>query len=338
MLAQTRGQVAEVSDLDSDAQDLIVLAAGSRRRAVNYRTLTGDAGIGDEVLLNITGVALKLGTGGVDFVMANLSRTPEFAGGNDGHIIKARYLPCQHSVLTLEEQARYADIWERGLDEFPVLVGQLHSQVIPTACGLLEQGKRRIAYVMTDAAALPLAFSKTIRAARAQGVIATTITCGQAFGGDYETVTPHSALLAAKHIADADAVIVCQGPGNAGTGTRYGFSGVEQAGILDIAARLGGTPIAIARMSAGDARPRHQGVSHHTRTTLDLTYARCVVPIPIGHDGAGIPDRHNVKYVEGYDAALARLRATGISVTTMGRDLDQDPLFFAAAACAGLAA
>lgn len=336
MLTQARGQVTVVSDWDSDAQDLTVMVDGAARRAVNYRSLTGDVGVGDEILLNTTGLSLKLGTGGVDFVIANLTQCPDISGSTDGHIIKGRYLPCQHSVLTLEEQPSYREVWDRSLDGFPVLVGQLHSQVIPAACGLLERGLRRIAYVMTDAAALPLAFSKTIRAARSQGILSASITCGQAFGGDYETVTLYSALLAAKYVANADAAIVCQGPGNAGTGTRYGYSGVEQAGVLDAAARLGALPIAIVRMSSGDARERHQGVSHHTQTTLELTYARCVVPIPSGEAPQGIPNRHDVRIIDGYGPALDRLRATGVGVTTMGRNQDQDPLFFAAAACAGL--
>ena len=209
---------------------------------------------------------------------ANLSRAlPKLEEAETGHIIKGRYLPCQQAVLTLEEQEQYADVWERTLDGLPVLVGQLHSQIAPAAAGLYLAGKRQVAYVMTDAAALPLAFSQSGPRPESGRPVHATLTCGQAFGGDYETVTLHSALLGAKHILGCDAAIVCQGPGNAGTGTKYGFSGIEQAQNLDIVKALGGTSVAIVRMSSADKRERHQGISHHTRTTLDLAYSRCIV-------------------------------------------------------------
>ena len=82
----------------------------------------------------------------------------------------------------------------------------------------------RIAYVMTDGGALPLWFSRTVAAL--EDVLCGTVTVGQAFGGDLEAVTVHTALLAAKHVLRADLAIVTQGPGNLGTGTPLGFSGV----------------------------------------------------------------------------------------------------------------
>ena len=48
----------------------------------------------------------------------------------------------------------------------------------------------------------------------------------------------HSALLAAKHVAGVDVAIVAQGPGNLGTGTRWGFSGVQAGEVLNAAAVL----------------------------------------------------------------------------------------------------
>ena len=135
---------------------------------------------------------------------------------------------------------------------------------------------------------------------------------------------------------DCDAAIVCQGPGGAGTGTKYGFSGIEQAQNLDIVRALGGTSVAIVRMSSADKRERHQGVSHHTRTTLDLAYSRCIVPLPTGADEATLPPGHSVLFIEGAQAALDYLAARGIAVTSMGRTPAEDPAFFLAAAAAGL--
>ena len=190
---------------------------------------------------------------------------------------------------------------------------------------------------MTDAAALPLAFSRLVRDLKAAGFLHHTLTCGQAFGGDYETVTLHSALLAAKHILGCDAALVCQGPGNAGTGTKYGYSGIEQAQNLDAAKALEGRSVAIVRMSSADKRARHRGISHHTRTTLDLAYSRCLVPLPLGADPSGLPPGHTVQFVPNTQTALDLLVEAGVQVISMGRSPAEDPLFFHAAAAAGLA-
>lgn len=340
MLTQAIGEATKHLRERIGAQEWEVqVVGGQTRRALCYPALTGQVEVGDQVLLNTTAQTLALGTGGYDFVMANLSSpAARRDAGDGGHIIKARYLPCQHAVLTLEEQPEHAKVWERRLKNMPVLVGQLHSQIAPAAAGLHLSGKQRIAYVMTDGAALMAGFSRLIGELKDAGLLHAVLTCGQASGGDYETVTLHSALLAAKHIAGCDAAIVCQGPGNAGTGTKYGFSGMEQAQNLDIVRALGGKAIAIVRMSEADPRPRHQSVSHHTRTTLDMAYSRCVVPVPAGVDTSKLPPGHDIITVPGTQAALDLLASRPIQVTTMGRTPDQDPLFFHAAAAAGLAA
>jgi hypothetical protein len=349
MLSTASGRVAEVVGWwGDDVQELRVDVAGVLRKALCYVDISGVVEVGDPVLLNTTAQTLNLGTGGFDFVTAVGDLSKGHAGiiplGLDGsavvengHIIKARYTPCQLSVLTLEEQAHNAWMWERNLEGMPVLAGQLHSQMIPAAAGLRAAGCAKVVYVMTDAAALPIAFSNAVRAAKKAELIDASITCGQAFGGDYETVTLHSALIAARHLLKADAVIVCQGPGNAGTGTKYGFSGVEQASVLDTSAALGGRPIAIVRVSEGDKRARHSGISHHTLTSLTLVRSSCLVPLPAGIDGPAIEDRHDLRIVDGVDAVVDHLALTDLPLTTMGRSVDKDRVFFLAAAAAGLA-
>ena len=104
------------------------------------------------------------------------------------------------------------------------------------------------------------------------------------------------------------------------------------AGILDAAAALGGTPVAVLRMSDGDPRPRHRGVSHHSRTALDLTRSALLVAAP--RADAYTHARHEVRVVEGPDVPAA-LAARGLRVTTMGRGPEEDPLFFRSVAAAG---
>src|SRR5262249_46401194 len=139
----------------------------------------------------------------------------------------------------------------------------------------------RLVYVMTDSAALPIAFSRLAPALREKGLLDATVTCGQAFGGDYEAVNLYSGLAVAQAVAKADMIVVCQGPGHTGTGTPLGFSGIDQGIALNAAVALDGTPIAVARLSFADPRPRHVGISHHTRTVLQrIALGSVLVPIP----------------------------------------------------------
>ena len=308
--------------------------------AFNYIELTGLVSCGDRVLINRTASHYDLGTGGSDFVMARLDDNAPASDADpvrDGHIVKLRYTPVQHTVRTLEEDESNAYIWDHDLAGFPVVVGQLHSQIAPVAAALATRGLR-CAYVMTDGAALPITLSRLVIALKESGLIAHTITAGQAFGGEYETVTVHSALLAAAHLLSCDVAIVCQGPGNAGTGTKYGFSGIEQANVLDTVAALGGIPVAVVRASSGDKRKRHKGISHHTFTALTLVRSHCVVGLPPGLDPERIASEHDVRVMDGTEGVLDKLKQFGIDVTTLGRRVDEDRLFFEAAAAAGLIA
>ena len=115
------------------------------------------------------------------------------------------------------------------------------------------------------------------------------MTVGQAFGGDVEAVSLHSGLLAARHVLGAELAVVAQGPGNLGTGTRWGFSGVAAGEAINAAAVLGGQP---GRLAADQRRPtpreRHRGISHHSLTSygrVALARADIVVPELAGEFG-----------------------------------------------------
>src|SRR5260370_40719841 len=96
----------------------------------------------------------------------------------------------------------------------------------------------RVVYVMQDGGALPAWFSRTCATLKDAGWLAATVTTGQSFGGDLETVTVHTGLLAARHVLGADITVVAQGPGNLGTGTRWGFSGVAAGEAVNAIAAL----------------------------------------------------------------------------------------------------
>ena len=246
-------------------------------RAYALTQLIGTIAVGDRVVLNTTAVELGLGTGGWHVVHWNTAREVLEDPG-PGHIMKLRYTSLQVDAGSAEE---HGDATQTHLAGMPVVVGSLHSQVPGVAAAIrATHPKARLAYVMTDGAALPIAISDLVHTITTVGLIDVTITAGHAFGGDLEAVSVPSALALARHVASADAVIVAMGPGVVGTSSPLGTSALEVAGILDAAAALGGTPIAVLRMSDGDTRPRHQGVSHHSRTALDLTRSSVLVASP----------------------------------------------------------
>ncbi len=319
-----------------------VIGEQAERKIVAYPTLTGPLSVGDDVQLNVTATNLSLGTGGVDFVMGRASSCPlapvgyPRGGGNHKqveHIIKLRYTPLQHAVAVAEQSAAWDDTVV-ALEGVRVVACLLHSQVaLVAAAAKAASPEVRIAYVMTDSAALPLGFSKLVGQLRAVGLLDSTLTCGQAFGAERECVTLPSALIAAQTLEKATLIIVAPGPGNAGTGTRYGFSGIEQAWALHVVAALGGRAICCLRASEADPRARHRGVSHHSRTVLELCGARPLAGWP---QGTPLPDNIAAELVlTDPEPGLLLLEKNKIRVTSMGRTAEQDPLFFRVSAASG---
>ncbi|MCI7552275.1 MAG: DUF3866 family protein, partial [Arcanobacterium sp.] len=214
----------------------------------------------------------------------------------------------------------------------------------------------RIAYVMTDGGSLPAWFSQTAARLERDSVIIGTITCGQAYGGSLEAVNIYTALLAARLVCHADVTIVAQGPGNLGTGTKWGFSGTNVGEALNAVGILGGTPIAALRSSNADRRSRHFGISHHTlRVLKDVVTRRCVVPVPEFSSGERLSALLSDDFYHTFNAHVAELRAqpnlklstistaglsdilaqSPVKLSTMGRGLEEDPASFVCAGVAG---
>ena len=330
----------------------MVTVRGASIRALAYPALVGSPRVGDRVLLNVTALEAGLGTGGYALVVAIPDRLPADRDIT-GHIVKSRYTPLQVMTASADEQgSEYHEMLESAgsLDAMPVVVADLHSALPAVLAGLRSFHRTspadspRVAYVMTDGGALPAWFSRTIAGLREAGWLAAVITTGQSFGGDLEAVTVHSGLLTARHAVGADVAIVTQGPGNLGTGTKWGYSGVAAGEAVNAAAALGGRPVASLRISFADPRERHQGVSHHSLTAygqVALAAADVVIPaLPepraarVAADVAPLAARHRLVTVpaNGLEEAL---RATPVALSTMGRSLDEDLEYFLAAAAAG---
>jgi hypothetical protein len=344
------GEVSGLGDAWAGAMELDVNVDGDAVRALAYPELTGAPAVGDRVLLNVSALELGLGTGGFALVIAIPDRLPPDPDG-PGHLVKARYTPLQAGVLGAEEQGspfhevlRDAD----DVDGIPVVVADLHSALPAIIAGYLAGRPAgplpRIAYVMQDGGALPAWFSRTRAGLSEAGWLTGTVTTGQAFGGDLEAVTLHSGLLAARHVLRAELAVVTQGPGNLGTGTRWGFSGVAAGEAINAAAVLHGRPIGSLRLSGADARDRHQGISHHSLTAYGrVALARADIVVPdlggslgerVAAQASPLAERHRLIRV-GVTGLADALRASPVPLSTMGRGLDEELAYFLAAAAAG---
>jgi Protein of unknown function (DUF3866) len=317
-------------------------------RALAYPPLVGRPEPGDRVLINVTALAMGLGTGGYALVVALPDRLPPDPPVTPGHLVKGRYAPLQATVLGVDEQESVYHAVLREADSLggmPVVIADLHSALPAVVAGVrAARSDATVAYVMSDGGALPAWFSRSLAQLRGAGWLGGCVTVGQAFGGDLEAVTVHTGLLAARHVLGADVAVVTQGPGNLGTGTRWGFSGVAAGEAVNAAAVLGGRPVAALRVSEADPRDRHRGVSHHSLTAygrVALARADVVVPALKGQFGGVVraaveplAERHNVVEVP-VTGLLEVLQETPVRLSTMGRTLAQDPTYFLASAAAG---
>lgn len=363
MIFWRRGKIVDVlGTWGKTGEYQVLLEDGNKARALAYFPLVGQPQLQEEVLLSSAAVVRGLGTGGYLFIVAIPARIPADTPTTPGHIVKARYTPLQYMVQGIDEQESpyYEELKDAdSIMGMPVIAADLHSALPAIVLGIKEkQPAARIAYIMSDGGALPVWFSQILWQLQNKGDIIGTISCGQAFGGDLEAVNIYSALLAAHLVWKADFTIVTQGPGNLGTGTRWGFSGTQIGEALNAAGILAGIPISVLRMSSGDKRERHRGISHHSMQVLQrIVTTPCRVPIPAPADlSAGNSEfrlpadiekklKKQIHELEKYpQLQVAAVSTVGLGellssspypLRTMGRDFTADPLSFLAAAAAG---
>jgi hypothetical protein len=352
MIRLRTGTVVAVAAERPGAVELVVEVEGARGSALAYPGIVGPAGPGDRVLLNTTAVDLGLGTGGMHLVVA-VEGVDETEADGPGHTMKARYTPSQVKVLSVEEADsphRAAVAGDGRLDGTPVVWIPLHSMLGPAVAGARAAGAGRVAWVMTDGAALPAALSRLSSELRASGLLDAVVSSGQAFGGDLESISVFSGLLAARGVVGADVIVVGDGPGSSGTDTVWGSTHLASAMSMNAAAVLAGRPVAALRISFADPRERHLAVSHHSQTALSRVAMTDVdVAVPAIEDearrdavwrsleSAGVAALHRLTEVDGRPA-LDLLADHGIAMESMGRSFADDPEFFLAAGAAGVLA
>jgi hypothetical protein len=345
-----------------------------RRPAIADVALLGRAEVGDELIVNVQARDLGLGSGGFDIVHVNLTR------GLDGeedwdparparpNVMKLNYTSLQHTVEPVEELGGARES-SSGSPERPVAVLALHGQLAAVAWAFAQQAApgSRLGYVQTVGGALPGGHSRTVRSLRERGLLAGHLTAGAAFGGEGEAITTVGALDHGLRGLGWDAAICGPGPGIVGSSSPLGHGGMSALDSAHAALALGAPTLLVARMSSGDPRARHRGISHHTLTVLDLLLEPVTVALPagmrspVGADlraglgavfGGALPSRPALELdverpitdrparITRHDwrRAIVDLPAYAVAdlpAETMGRGLTEDPLFFAAALAAG---
>ena len=290
---------------------------------VAYPRLTGPVEVGDEVVVNVQARELGLGSGGFDVLYANLTRGLGLEVEPGAHVMTLPYTPLQAAARFVEEDGGLAE----SLEGMPVVCCSLHSQVAPAVAGV--GGGVRVAYVQLPGGALPVSLSDSVRALKARGLVETAIASGACFDGDVHAVGVASALAWAA-AQGFDAVVCSVGPGIVGTGSPLGHGGLAAADAANAASAIGGSPVLAVRVSHGDERERHRGVSHHTRAVLQMALGERRIAWPAGLDAPDWLTKRDETDVTGWRAACE-----GLPLEHMGRGPDYDPWFFASAFAAG---
>ena len=309
------------------ADPLEVEVGGERRRAWADEAMLGEMREGDEVVVNVAALDLKLGSGGFDVVHVNLTRGLEGGAEGDAHVIKLNYTSLQHPVEPVEGSSKGTPV--------PALVLPLHGHLAPAAWAVAQAAPGvRVGYVQTAGGALPGSLSRDVGQLRERGLLAGHVTAAPAYGGEHEAMGTVGALDAASGLG-WDVSLVGPGPGIIGSETAYGHGGMAALDSAHAALSLRCPTIVSPRLSSSDPRRRHRGLSHHTRTVLDLLLAPVDVAVPEGEsriaEELGALDHR----IHSAPVDLDGYSESHLPTRTMGRSLEEDPLFFAAPLAAG---
>lgn len=342
MLKLRRARVAAVAEAGTRVARLTVTLeeSGETREAVAYPALTGPVEAGDDVVVNIEARDLGLGSGGYDIVHCNLTRGLAAGGAGDAHVMKLNYTSLQHVVNPVEEGLEDAP----GRAGMPVGVLALHGQLpcVAFAVAHLRSGTR-LGYVQTFGGALPGSLSDTVADLLQRGLLAGHVTAGPCHGAPEEAITVEGALDAAERRLGWDCAVVGPGPGILGSNSSLGHGGLAALANAHAALSLGCPVALVPRLSSGDERERHRGLSHHTETVLAMLLRPVRVALPSGVSlpaGAGLERaiargaRHDGVRID-VSGLVEPYLSSGLPSRTMGRAFDEDRDFFLAALAGG---
>jgi hypothetical protein len=200
-----------------------------------------------------------------------------------------------------------------------------------------------VGYVQSAGGALPGPLSDTVAELLERGLLAGHVTAAPCFGGRHDSITVEGALDAGARRLGWDCALVGPGPGILGSASALGHGGLAALSNAHAALALGCPVVLAPRVSSGDSRERHRGLSHHTATVLELLLRS--VRVAVADDsGSGADELRAALEQGGHEAVevevaglLDDYAASGLPAVTMGRNLASDREFFASSLAAGVA-
>src|SRR5947207_4184743 len=144
MLKLRRAVVIEAGGAHGGEQALVTELEGRKRAAIAEVSLVGRTQVGDEVLVNVQALDMRLGSGGFDVVHANLSRGLDARDAAAGSVMKLNYTSLQHAVAPVDDAQMELPL------EAPVAVLALHGQLSAVAWAFARAAPgRSLGYVQT---------------------------------------------------------------------------------------------------------------------------------------------------------------------------------------------
>ena len=291
---------------------------------VAYPRQTGPVEVGDTVLINTQARDLGLGSGGFDVVYANLTRGLGLQPSADAHVMTLPYTPGQArcgvrgGARAARRRAR-RDARRLRRPAQPARSrrwrGSGRASGSPTRSWVVGRCPWRFGHRAAAEDAAPP------RDGRSPLLPASTATCRRSRsplrspGRRRRSSTSSSAGSARASWGRAPCSATAAWPSRRPrTPPR----------------RSGGRAIVVARYSGADARERHRGVSHHTRSALRLVLGAYEIACPAGSTASRIWGRSSRCRSTG-----GRRRCANLPLDHMGRGPADDPGFFAAAFAAG---
>ena len=224
---------------------------------------------------------LELGSGGFDVLYANLTRGLGLPPEDAAHVMALPYAPGQLATRFAEEDD---DAPLERIDGLPVVCLGLHSQLAPACAALRGRARRVRAARGRRAAGLALGHRSRAEGApaardrRSPSRRASTATSVRLDRGGARRRRSRAAPRSSS---------AASGPGSSGAAPTLGARRARRRGGGQRRGRArraaGGGP----RVSFGDERERHRGLSHHTRAALALCLGDVRVAWPRGPRAAG---------------------------------------------------
>ena len=290
----------------------------------------------------------------------NLTRGLSGSSASAANVMKLNYTSLQHTVAPVEDGELTLPL------ERPVGVLALHGQLAAVAWAFAVAAPgASLGYVQTEGGALPGGHSRTVaRAARARPAGRPSDGRRRIRGrgrGDHD-----GRARSTTACARSAGMRPCAGRarGSSARRRRSGTAAWPRSTPRTPRSRWAAPTLLVARMSSGDERERHRGISHHTLTVLDLLLEPVTVALPAGmRSPVGVDLRAGLGAVFGGEGSrspalaldverpvritrhdwrratvdLPGYAASGLPASTMGRTLAEDPLFFGAALAGGTA-